>query len=170
MKITKQLSEEEFIVKLEDKDKERNFGTIVSVAHDYVAFTSKGLLYTENAITIDRGSFSSNTLSIVESVQIPIKSMYSVILPLLKEHSYLQDEHFKDRQYDEDDTYYIQNGKDKPRYLKGDTYPVYSYYNQIIHYYKDGTHMVAFSMKGEKEFNHVTLKFFNEYVLPNLNK
>lgn len=41
MKITKQLSEEEFIVKLEDKDKEKNFGTIVSVAHDYVAFASK---------------------------------------------------------------------------------------------------------------------------------
>lgn len=170
MKIIKQLSEDEFIVKLEDKDKEKNFGCGVSIAHDYVEFYGKSLLYTESSVVINRGKFSSNTIPVFKSLQIPIKSMYSVILPLLKNNLYLQDEHFKDRQYDEDDIYYTQNGKDKPRYLKGDIYPVYSYYNQIVHYYKDGIRMVAFSMKGEKQFNHVTLKFFNEYVLPNLNK
>lgn len=170
MKITKQLSDDEFVVKLEEKDRQRNFGCKVDIVHDYVQFSAKGLLYTELGVTIENSNSCSNTLSVFESIQIPVKSMYSIVLPLLNTHPHLQDEHFKNRIYTEDDKYFKQNGAESPRFLKGDEYPAYSYNDFIVRYWKEGIPMVAFSLKGEKEFNHVTLKFFNEYVLPNLNK
>jgi hypothetical protein len=171
MKITKQLSDDEFVVKLEEQDKQRHFGCKIDVVHDYVAFSSKGQLYSEGAFSlVENGRASGNTLSVFKCVQIPIKSMFKIVLPLLNSHPYLQEEHFKDRIYDVDDTYFKDHGQNKPRYLKGDKYPAYSYSNSIVRYWKENTPMIAFSMKGEKEYNHVTLKFFNEFVLPTLNK
>lgn len=162
MKLIKDLGNNQFIIEaLPDKKGKYRDGKI-SIAHDYVAIKSHSYFQNEN------NSISSIPYS--SSIQLPIRSWIQVILPLLNNHKYLQQDHIKDREHDSDDAYFEQYKLDKPRWKKGDLYPGYSYQNQVIEYYdKDKEcYMVAVLEVDQKVFNHVTLEFFNKYIKDNL--
>jgi hypothetical protein len=128
----------------------------ISIQHDYLAISGRTYCNKENGCVSD--------ISIPSYIQIPIKSAMEVMLPMILESKYSKPEHLKNRIYDKDDEYFKQNNLDAPRWLKGQEYPAYSYNNQVVHYYADGEHMVAVLQAGEKHFNRVTLKFFNNFI------
>lgn len=172
MQIIKQIDENTFVISLENSDKIK--GERITVAHDYVMFS--GTTWIESGMKeplYGPHIVCSNQLCVPTDIQIPIRAMHKVVMPILQEHKYMQPEHLADRVYDEDDQYWDHDfNKDLnlkgPRYLKGDKYPAYAHYDQIIHYFKDGKSMVAVMLSGEGEFNHVTKEFFDKFVKPNL--
>lgn len=168
MKIENQLDENRFILKLDEKDGERNNPRPIIICHDYVSFSGRYIINSETHDIKGLHSVGCNNIGINCNVQIPIKAMQEVVLPILNKNKYLQPEHLAPRMHTEDDKYWESKGLDKPRYIKGDKYPAYSYYNQIYKYWEDGIEMVAFLKSGDWKFNHMTLEFFNQYVKPNL--
>jgi hypothetical protein len=170
MKIVKQIDENTFIISLKDYKKES--GIILNIAHDYVEFSGTTALQTDFTIMKDslegRHAFCSNNISIPVDVQIPIKAFKDICLPKLLENKYLQEKHFEDREYAEDDIYWDKSfniGKfTGPRYKKGDKYPAYSHYDQTIFYYENKEKMVAFLKAGDKNWNIFTYKFYKKHI------
>lgn len=163
MKILSKNEDGTFVVSLPPKEKGQYSQTKIQVAHDYMRITGTFYPQKENNSTDLQNSFEVDTT-------IPIKSLIDVVLPFLNKHKYCQPEHLADRLHEKDDEYWESewNKKDgitKPRWKKGDKYPAYSYYNQVIEYWVEGKgNMVAFCENGQKTFNHMTKQFFDKYV------
>lgn len=95
MHIIKQLSEDEFVIKMDDYDLDRHDS--VRIAHDYVQFSSP--------VTIDikqpqdwepYGRFKSIARNLIHSysdIQISIRDFVKVILPFLNNSKYCQEAH-----------------------------------------------------------------------------
>jgi hypothetical protein len=166
MKIIEQISDNQFVIELEDKALKIK-GKQLKIMHDYVQVS--GIYPIWAAGDADKVPFTgphsvaANTVNVPMTVQIGIRSMIKTVIPLLKDHEYLQEEHIADRTYTEDSS--AERG-----FKKGDIYTAYSYYDQIVEYYdgKARQSMVAVIMAGEKKPNHVTLEFFNKFIRPTL--
>ncbi len=167
MKIIEQINETDFVIRVEEK---QDFQFVIQ--HDYIGFYKNQALLTAAGVPTLTGRYAvcANVISIPCHCQIGIREMQDIIMPLLKEHEYMQADHLKDRFHDEDDKYFKQHGLTEPRYKKGDPYPAYSYGGTtIIHYYKDKQRMVAIQLAGEKTVNHVTKQFFDLHIKHTLN-
>ena len=56
-----------------------------------------------------------------------------------------------------------------PRFKKEDKYPAYSYSHEAFQYVDDnGVVMVAFSLRDEKGYSHVTKHVYDTLIAPNL--
>ena len=148
MRITQQIKEDTYIIKTSDEDKKADKQVIIQ--HDYIGFKSSGRLETESCSVKlwGKNQFCANVISVPHYVQIPIRIMSQVVLPMLNSSEYLTSEHL----------------------VQPDGKPKYTYCNNIIHYWnrEKKVPMVAICLQGETEFNHVTEAFFDKFVKPNL--
>jgi hypothetical protein len=92
MKIIKQLSEDEFVIKMEEHDL-KSYSTM-RVAHDYVEFGDNMGIEAENGVKL-YGKFAScaNWIRALHNVHISIRTLIKVVLPYLNKHKYCQEEH-----------------------------------------------------------------------------
>lgn len=94
MHIIKQLSEDEFVVKMDDYD--LNPENTLKIVHDYIQFGGNIGIQTDSA-KIDKieGKFTacSNWVFCYGDVQIPIREFVQVIMPLLESSEYTKKEH-----------------------------------------------------------------------------
>lgn len=98
MKVIKQLSEDEFVIKMEECDLCKESRMII--AHDYVQFgANMGLMLDEKADWRPTGKFASvfaNWIKGYFHVQIDIRSFIKIVLPQLLANKYCQEEHLID--------------------------------------------------------------------------
>lgn len=119
MKVIKQLSEDEFVIKMEDCDLCK--ADRVTIAHDYVLFgANMGLMLDEKADWRPTGKFTSafsNWIRGYFNVQINIRSFIKIVLPHLLSNKYCQKEHLTDEKgnlnYNWDNTPLIFTDDDK---------------------------------------------------------
>lgn len=95
MKVIKQLSEDEFVIKMEDCDLEKE--SRMTIAHDYVQFgANMGLTLDPTANWRPTGKFAgafSNWIKGYFHVQIGIRPFIKVVLPQLLANDYCKEEH-----------------------------------------------------------------------------
>lgn len=132
MKFIKQLSEDEFVVKMEpiDKDKSKR----IVLAHDYLLFNARDWNCTDLRI---QGPYGwANVVNYNVSVQIPIRMAQDMLKNVLTpDRKYLKEEH-------------LIHSDGKPAYVDEDGTKYY--------YVKDdGTKMVAIYDKEKNEYVHV---------------
>lgn len=140
MKVTKVLNDTELIVKLEphDYDHAESQKLNVVIAHDYVQFGRQTSLFADIKCKTPLESnhaICSNVMPMYNEIQIPIRALIEVVLPLLNSHEYCQEEHL------------VFEGK--PQYTCSET---------AITYYKDGTRMIAVPDGGT--FYHIPLSLY----------
>lgn len=92
MKITKQISEDEFIIKMEEHDL-KSYSTM-RIAHNYVEFGDNMGIEAENGVKL-YGKFAScaNWIRALHNVHISIRTLIKVVLPYLNNHKYCKEEH-----------------------------------------------------------------------------
>ena len=95
MHIIKQLSEDEFVIKMDDYDLDRH--DAVRIAHDYVQFSGKTYMNVEAPKDWKPygkfKSIASNILGYYTDLQIPIRQFIKVVLPFLNNSKYCQEAH-----------------------------------------------------------------------------
>ena len=98
MKIIEQLSEDKFVIQMEECDLEKEKRIVV--AHDYVQFgANTGIMLDPSANWHPTGKFAgvaSNWINGYFNVQIGIRPFIKVVLPHLLSHKYCQEEHLTD--------------------------------------------------------------------------
>lgn len=98
MKVIEQLSEDKFVIQMEECDLEKEKRIVV--AHDYVQFGANvGLMLDPKANWHPTGKFAgiaSNWIEGYFNVQIGIRPFIKVVLPHLLSHEYCQEEHLTD--------------------------------------------------------------------------
>lgn len=125
MRVIKQLSEDEFVIKLDESDLRTEKRVVI--AHDYVQFgANMGLEVASNADFQLKGKFATcaNWIKGYFNVQIGIRSFIKVILPHLLESKYCQIEHLED--------------------AKGNQ--LYNWETSPVIFSKDGKTVIAFKM------------------------
>jgi hypothetical protein len=137
MQFIKQLSEDEFVVKMSPQDADPNKHIVL--AHDYLMFTARDWTCTDMQI---KGPYGfANVVHHQVSVQIPIRMAQDILKNVLtSKREYLQESHL---QY---------NGE--PHYCdqEGDRY----YYTK-----DDGTKMVAIYDASKNEYIHISIDLEN---------
>lgn len=113
-KITKVLGGNKYEVEIDPVDTNTHQMGI-GIAHDYVQFSTWSHIFTKQGLSLN----NSNILPIEVSVQIPIKVMGQVGLPLMNSSAYLKSEHF--------DNYGIYRSKVIRTWDKTEGYIVYVY-------------------------------------------
>ena len=154
-----------FIIDLKDERKSAKGNPVterVKIAHDYVEIFGSSMFQIDDNAGYKSKVGATNWVPARASIQISIRDFKDIILPLLNSHPFLQDEHFKPRQYDSDDKYFKRYDLDEPRWLKGDAYPAYAHNAGVIQYndLKSGKMMVAFRRNGSDVWEHLTLFSF----------
>lgn len=142
MKIINHIKDNIYQVELDNLEKIPMFRqNKIQIAHDYIAFS--GYHYLQNS---DK---SVSDICTKVGIQIPISTCVKELIPYINSNEYSKESHLINS-----------NGE-----------PHYTWSNELLYYYseKEKCQMVAIKLKGESIFNHVTLKFFNEYIKPNLN-
>ena len=95
MHIIKQLSEDEFVIKMDDYDLDGQGS--VRIAHDYVQFSGKTYMNVETSLDWrPYGKFKSvaaNIMGYYTDLQIPIRQFIKVVLPFLHNSKYCQEAH-----------------------------------------------------------------------------
>ena len=95
MHIIKQLSEDEFVIKMDDYDLDRHDS--VRIAHDYVQFSGRTHMNVEAPEAWKPygkfKSIASNILGYYTDLQIPIRQFIKVVLPFLNNSKYCQEAH-----------------------------------------------------------------------------
>jgi hypothetical protein len=95
MHVVKQLSEDEFVIKMDDYDLDRQDS--VRIAHDYVQFSGRTYMNVEAPKDWKPyGKFksvASNIMGYYTDLQIPIRRFIKVILPFLNNSKYCQETH-----------------------------------------------------------------------------
>ena len=169
-KIIDYLGENKFVIQLPEEE-EWNYTSkpeTIQIAHDYVRFIGQSHIEMEHD---GKGNYpyipksgASNLVRIESEVTISIREMIEVVLPLLKNHKYLQKEHICDRVKLEDDKYFEQLGLKEPRWKKGDSYPGYAYQDGVIKYYDEDQKiwMIKFRRRNSKIYETVSVSTFNE--------
>lgn len=132
MKFIKQLSEDEFVVKMEPIDKDRSKRIVL--AHDYLLISAMGCDCTNLRI---QGPYGwANVVNYNASVQIPIRMAQDILKKVLtSDRKYLKEEHL----------------------IHSDGKPAYSDQNGTKYYYTkdDGTKMVAIYDEEKNEYVHI---------------
>ena len=140
MRIIEQISEDTFVVKMDEYDLQKE--DAIKVAHDYVSFYGNVGMTTENSVEV-HGKYAScnNWIKQCVEFQIPIREMITLILPYLNRHPYCSPDHLE-----------TEEGK-----------PNYTYGNNIVFYTNPKTKedMVAIRTEGEEEFTIITRKLYN---------
>lgn len=132
MKFIKQLSEDEFVVKMEpiDKDKSKR----IVLAHDYLLINAREWNCTDLRI---QGPYGwANVVNYNVSIQIPIRMAQDMLKKVLtSDRKYLKEEHL----------------------IHSDGKPAYSDEDGTKYYYAkdDGTKMVAIYDKEKNEYVHI---------------
>lgn len=151
MRIIKRLADDIYEIQLDEQDMGKKYGgpyiseNRLILAHDYVEIEGYTTIYANSDVNM-KTDFNNalNCTFVKTSVQVPIRAFQQVVLPLLNNSEYLQDEHFD-----------IIPGVDgNPDYMR------YDWMNETIFYHKDGVAMAAFKPKGERIFSHVTRKVY----------
>jgi len=107
MKIIKQLSEDEFVVKMSEQDLYNDKSIIV--AHDYVNFIRTMMLSTDPSVKrplYGKYAFCANCINVRMAVQFPIRDMVKFVLPFLKKHPYCTEEHIGNNYHGESIIYF----------------------------------------------------------------
>lgn len=95
MHIIKQLSEDEFVIKMDDYDLDRHDS--VRIAHDYVQFSGRAHMDIETPEAWKPygkfKSIASNILGYYTDLQIPIRQFVKVVLPFFNKSEYCQEAH-----------------------------------------------------------------------------
>mgnify|MGYP003429979544 FL=1 len=95
MHIIKQLSEDEFVIKMDDYDLDKHDS--VRIAHDYVQFSGRTYINIEGPDALKPygkfKSIASNIMGYYTDLQIPIRQFIKVILPFLNNSKYCQEAH-----------------------------------------------------------------------------
>ena len=110
MHIIKQLSEDEFVIKMDDYDLRKH--DAVRIAHDYVQFYSPTTIDIKHPQDWEPyGKFKSIAINQIHSysdIQIPIRDFVKVVLPFLNNSKYCQEAHITNEdgtpRYDYHDT------------------------------------------------------------------
>lgn len=139
MHIIKQLSEDEFVIKMDDYD--LNTKDTLKIAHDYIQFGGNIGIQT-NSAEIDKveGKFASciNQVFCYGDVQIPIREFVQVIMPLLESSEYTKKEHL----------------------LTTDGKPNYTFHNEILFYknkvYVKPVNKSDFTVLDRDVYNYLT--------------
>lgn len=111
------------------------------IAHDYVQFGRQTSLFADIKCKTPLESnhaICSNVMPMYNEIQIPIRALIEVVLPLLNSHEYCQKEHL------------VFEGK-----------PQYTCSEIAITYYKDGTRMIAVPDGGT--FYHIPLSLYEKH-------
>lgn len=140
MKILKVINDTELVVKLEPHDYEGADELNVVIAHDYVQFGREMSLFADKSCKTpleSKHANCSNVMPIYHDVQIPIRALIEVVLPLLNGHEYCQKEHL------------VFEGK-----------PQYTYSQTPIVYYKDGVRMIA--IPDKETFYHIPYSLYKK--------
>lgn len=148
MKIIKQLSDDVFIVQMEQFD--HNQEKHIIVAHDYVRFLDNSGIQSDYHCEPLTGPYErcSNWINAQHETTIDIRSMIQVVLPFLNKHEYCQKEHL----------------------LYKDGSPAYTWSNTPIFFYEDGKEKVAVHESGETEIHIMTKEEYNQYKQEKENK
>lgn len=165
MKILEVLGDDKYIVHIEPTPPKSEGITPDGffVAHDYVQFNDSTAIYTEGSTRLPLGSGSTNMLMAKVSIQVPIRDFAYLYLPNLLKNKYLREEHFKDREWSEDDKYFKNCGLTEPRYMKGDKHPPYAYGAGVYSYRnEDNQQMIAFRQVGSSTYSHVTPQIYEQ--------
>lgn len=135
MRITKQLSENEFVVKMDESDL-KEYESLV-VAHDYVQFSQPhGYMLSsdfEGKVTGKFAGAALNWIKAYQSVQIDIRDMIEIVLPLLNNHPNCQPEHLVTK-----------NGE-----------PTYKWNSSKLVFTENGVKKIALRKMGEDKYSIV---------------
>lgn len=119
MQIIEQISEDTFIVKM-DENCDLHPRKAMVIAHDYVQFNGDVGLSSDSSVFKEKGltgkyAWCNNWIHMYGQVQIPIRLFSQLLLPKLQNHEYLQKEHLVDEQgnpkYHGSYNKYFYNGK-----------------------------------------------------------
>jgi len=147
MKVIKQISENEFVIKMDDCDLQMERS--MKVAHDYVEFAGNSGITTEGDVTVT-GKFAScsNWIKRYTSIHIPIREIIKIVLPYLNNHEYCKSEHL-----------ITSSGK-----------PNYCWNNDVI-FFKDlnNKDMVAVRLVDEEEYTIIPRKIYAYLIKGNIN-
>lgn len=95
MHIIKQLSEDEFVIKMDDYDLDRHDS--IRIAHDYVQFSGRTYMNIEGPDALKPygkfKSIASNIMGYYTDLQIPIRQFIKVVLPFLNNSKYCREDH-----------------------------------------------------------------------------
>ena len=132
MKVEKQLSERQFVVSMDDEDLKMEDAIIV--AHDYVSFSANhGYMVSSDFQGIPNGKFAgaaSNWIKGRHTVQIDIRDMVDVVLPMLTKHEYCQPQHL----------------------LSSDGKPAYTFSHSSLIFYENGVKKIAVKKMGSDKY------------------
>ena len=141
MQIIKQLSDDVFIVQMEQCD--LNQERVIIVAHDYVRFIDNSGIQTDIHCDKLTGPYMrcGNWIKARHETTIGIRDMIQFVLPFLNNHKYCQKEHL----------------------LYQDGSPNYTWGNIPIFFYEDGVRKVAVRGEGTTETVIMTEEEYNNY-------
>ena len=132
MQVTKQLSENEFVVRMDETDLNMNEGIVIE--HDYVRFfDNTGIMASSDFEGKIYGKFAgvaSNWIKAHGEVTVGIRDFIKIVLPLVNGNVNCQEEHLT---YD--------NGK-----------PGYTYNCSHFVFYENGVEKIALRKMGETEY------------------
>ena len=138
MKFIKQLSEDEFIVKMEPSDGDNTRS--ITLAHDYLQFSGRDW-YCTNLSGLNAPWGSGNVINVASSIQIPIRMAQDILENVLtKDRKYLKEDHLK-------------RSDGSSNYLDADG-TNYRYTTD------DGTKMIAIFSKNQEKYIHVSLDLY----------
>lgn len=135
MVITQQIDETHFVIEVNNEDYKQS--DQVKVMHDYVGFRQTNRAFAKEGLNLQPfygpAAGASNTISVDQYVQIPIREMIEVIMPLLKDHPYLKKEHLIEGGTKEHPNNYTWNLEDGLIIRDGETH------EEFIHFYDKET-------------------------------
>lgn len=93
MKIIKQLSENQFVIELNEDDREKK--DIVTIAHDYIRFEVSHGIQADTKMDSLYGPYAvcSNWITGRSQATLSIRQMQEIIVPYLLKHNYMKPEH-----------------------------------------------------------------------------
>lgn len=133
MEIIKQIDDDTFIVQLDPMDKLKSDVTHISIAHDYLQIGKNMGMTAKYGLTLSGPNvWCNNWINAYQAVQVPIRDVVEVLIPLLNQHPYCEPKHL----------------------LKEDGNPNYNWGESLIFFKNspEGPQMVAYRAEGETEY------------------
>lgn len=138
MKFIKQLSEDEFIVKMEPSDGDNTRSIIL--AHDYLQFNGRDW-YCTNLSGLNAPWGYGNVINVASSIQIPIRMAQDMLENVLtKDRKYLKEDHLK---HSDGSSNYLDAEGSNYRYITD-----------------GGIEMIAIFSRKQEKYIHVSLDLY----------